>query len=273
MSRRNLRTGEQRLHPPAAGQAGRGSCASTGTRRSSCRTTTRASSTAGRSTSSARSTQGDDLKPISPGPDLVEARRRSRPSPRARGTPDVLWAGTDDGNVWVTQRRRREVDERDRQAARRPGCPARGGSRRIEPSRTTRRPLLRLPRRATAPTTTSRTCFVTEDFGETWKPITANLPAFGSTRVPARGHTQPERAVLRHRVRHLGVGQPRRELGEAQQQPADGRGPRGRAADDGERDRGRDARPQRVGAGRDQPPADAGADGARRRTRTRRSTR
>ena len=26
--------------------------------------------------------------------------------------PDVLWAGTDDGNLWVTQGRRHEVDER-----------------------------------------------------------------------------------------------------------------------------------------------------------------
>lgn len=120
--------------------------------------------------------QGADLKPISPeitrtpggsGTALAESPRN----------PDVLWAGTDDGNVWVT----RDGGQKWANVSDKIGLPKPYWVSTIEASRFA-------PGRAYVCFDAHRSdddkpyVFVTEDYGQTWKNITANLPAFGSTR-------------------------------------------------------------------------------------------
>jgi photosystem II stability/assembly factor-like uncharacterized protein len=128
--------------------------------------------------------QGDDLRVISP--DITRTKRGSATaiaeSPR---NPEVLYAGTDDGYLWVT---------RDNGAmwtnitplatAMRPPPNALPGPRwvaSIEPSR-------EVEGRAYVVFDGHRSdddepyVFVTEDFGQSWKSLRANLPT-GSTRV------------------------------------------------------------------------------------------
>jgi photosystem II stability/assembly factor-like uncharacterized protein len=124
--------------------------------------------------------RGDSLKAISP--ELTRTKMGSMTalaeSPR---NADVLWAGTDDGYLWVTRdggQNWQNVTEKLKAA----GLPGHRWVSSIEPARRTEgrcyvcldahrsnddRPYL----------------FVTEDFGQSWKPVTGNLPAFGNTRV------------------------------------------------------------------------------------------
>jgi hypothetical protein len=121
--------------------------------------------------------RGDDLRVISP--ELTLTKRGSATalaeSPR---NPDVLWAGTDDGALWVT----RDGGKEWVQVTKNVGLPQPRWVSTIEPSRFQEgrcyvafdghrsdddRPYL----------------YVTEDYGKTWRPITGNLPEFGSTRV------------------------------------------------------------------------------------------
>jgi len=133
--------------------------------------------------------RGEDLRPISP--DLTASKRGTIVSvAESPKNPDLLWAGTSDGNLWVTRdggQKWENLLEKLKAA----GLPGPRWVASIEPSRAAEgrcyvcldahrsdddRPYL----------------FVTEDFGQTWRPITANLPAFGSTRVLREDYTNPE---------------------------------------------------------------------------------
>lgn len=119
---------------------------------------------------------GDDAKAISP--EITRTKRGSATalaeSPR---NPDVLWVGTDDGAIWVTRDGGREWKRVDEKV----GLPGPRWVATIEASRFAEG-------RAYVCFDAHRSnddkpyLYVTEDYGQTWKPITNNLPAFGSTR-------------------------------------------------------------------------------------------
>lgn len=132
--------------------------------------------------------RGDNLKSISP--ELTRSKEGSMTalaeSPR---NPEVLWAGTDDGNLWVTRdggEKWTNVYDKLKAA----GLPGPRWVATIEASRT-------VEGRAYVCLDAHRSdddkpyLFVTEDFGETWKPITNNLPQFGSTRVLREDYINP----------------------------------------------------------------------------------
>jgi photosystem II stability/assembly factor-like uncharacterized protein len=120
--------------------------------------------------------RGDDPRTISP-----EITRTSQGSATALAesprNPDVLWAGTDDGNLWVT----RDGGARWANVAENVKLPGPRWVASIEASRFKEG-------RAYVVFDAHRSdddnpyVYVTEDFGRTWKPITSNLP-WGSTRV------------------------------------------------------------------------------------------
>ena len=121
--------------------------------------------------------QGEDLKIISP--EITRTKRGTATalseSPR---NADVLWAGTDDGNLWVSRDGGKKwTNVADKVT----GLPGPRWVSTIEASRFAEG-------RAYVCFDAHRSdddkpyCYVTENFGETWKPITNNLPAFGSTR-------------------------------------------------------------------------------------------
>lgn len=120
--------------------------------------------------------QGEDLKVISP--EISRSKRGTATalaeSPR---NPDVLWAGTDDGNLWIS----RDGGAKWTNVADKVGLPGPRWVSTIEASRFAEG-------RAYVCFDAHRSdddkpyCYVTEDFGQTWKSITNNLPAFGSTR-------------------------------------------------------------------------------------------
>lgn len=122
--------------------------------------------------------KGDNLKPIST--DLTRSKMGSgtalSESPR---NPDILWAGTDDGNLWVTRdggANWTNVIENVKKA----GLPGYRWVATIEASRYA-------DGRCYVCFDAHRSdddnpyLFMTEDFGATWKNITSNLP-WGSTR-------------------------------------------------------------------------------------------
>jgi photosystem II stability/assembly factor-like uncharacterized protein len=119
--------------------------------------------------------RGDDLRIISP--DLTSSSRASATalgeSPR---NPDVLWVGTDDGNLWVT----RDGGAKWSNIASRVGLPKPMYVATVEPSRS-------VEGRCYVCFDGHRSdiddpfIYVTEDFGQTWKPIRGNLPS-GSSR-------------------------------------------------------------------------------------------
>ena len=91
-------------------------------------------------------------------------------SPKQKG---VLWAGSDDGLVHVSQRRRQDLEQRHRRTS--PACPS--GARSAASSR--RRSTPARPTSSSTPTgstTSGRTCSKTTDFGKTWKSLAAKLP-------------------------------------------------------------------------------------------------
>jgi photosystem II stability/assembly factor-like uncharacterized protein len=120
--------------------------------------------------------RGDDLRIISP--EITHSKRGSgtalAESPK---NPDVLWAGTDDGALWIT----RDGGKGWSNVAAKVALPGSRWVATIEPSRFKEG-------RAYVAFDAHRSdddrpyLYVTEDFGQTWQNITANLPAFGSTR-------------------------------------------------------------------------------------------
>lgn len=132
--------------------------------------------------------RGADLKPISP--DLTLSKKGTisavAESPKSA---DVLWAGTDDGNLWVTRDgggKWESVLDKLKAA----GLPGPRWVSSIEPSRVAEgRCYVCLD--AHRSDDDKPYLFVTEDHGATWKPLTANLPAFGSTRVLREDITNP----------------------------------------------------------------------------------
>ncbi len=133
--------------------------------------------------------RGEDLKPISP--DLTASKKGTltavAESPR---TPDVLWAGTDDGNVWVTKDgggKWENVLDKLKAA----GLPGPRWVASLEPSRVADgRCYVCLD--AHRSDDDKPYLYATEDYGATWKPVTGNLPAFGSTRVLREDLTNPD---------------------------------------------------------------------------------
>ena len=120
--------------------------------------------------------RGENLRVISP--EITRTKHGSATalaeSPR---NPDVLYVGTDDGALWVT----RDGGAKWVDVAGKVGLPGPRWVASIEPSRY-------VEGRAYVAFDAHRSnddepyVFVTEDFGQTWKPIRANLPV-GSTRV------------------------------------------------------------------------------------------
>ncbi len=120
--------------------------------------------------------QGNDLRVVS-----AEITRTDRGSASAVAesprNPEVLWAGTDDGALWVT----RDGGVKWKNITEKVGLPGPRCVGSIEPSRYA-------DGRAYVVFDGHRSdddesyVFVTENYGETWKPLRANLPT-GSTRV------------------------------------------------------------------------------------------
>jgi photosystem II stability/assembly factor-like uncharacterized protein len=120
--------------------------------------------------------QGDELKPISP-----EIARTGRGTATALAesprNPDVLWAGTDDGNLWIT----RDGGVKWTNVADKVGLPGPRWVATIEASRYAEG-------RAYVVFDGHRSdddepyVYLTEDFGQTWKSLRGSLPT-GSTRV------------------------------------------------------------------------------------------
>ncbi|MGL6077008.1 MAG: PDZ domain-containing protein [Fimbriiglobus sp.] len=124
--------------------------------------------------------KGENLKQISP--DLTKSKKGSltqvAESPRS---PDVLWAGTDDGNVWVTKDgglNWKNVSENFKAA----GLPGPRWVNCIEPSRD-RESRAYVVFDAHRSDDDKPYVFVTTDFGETWKSLNGNLPTTGGSRV------------------------------------------------------------------------------------------
>lgn len=114
--------------------------------------------------------RGNDLRPISP--ELTRTKRGSATAlAESPGDPEVLWVGTDDGAMWVT----RDGGKNWSNITAKVGLPAPRWVSTIEASR-------HAPGRAYVVFDGHRSndddpyVYVTEDFGQTWKSLRANLP-------------------------------------------------------------------------------------------------
>ncbi len=121
--------------------------------------------------------RGNDLRVISP---EIAATERGTATALAESprNPDVLYAGTDDGFLWLTRDGGREWTNVTKNV----GLPGLRWVASIEASRF-------VESRAYVVFDGHRSdddspyVFVTEDFGKTWKSLRGNLPSWGSTRV------------------------------------------------------------------------------------------
>ena len=120
--------------------------------------------------------RGNDLKIISPEITLTKRGTATALAESAKN-PDVLWVGTDDGALWITRTGGKDwTNVMDKV-----GLPGRRWVATVEASR-------KVEGRAYVAFDAHRSdddkpyVFVTEDFGQTWKCLSANLPAVGSTR-------------------------------------------------------------------------------------------
>ena len=202
-------TGECGRHQAAKpGQGRAAAIASTGTRRSSCRSHNPHIFYAGGNYVFRSVKQGDDLQVDLAGDHADQARQRHRPG-RVAAQPRRALGRHRRRRPVGDARRRRQVDQRRRT--------------RVEPARVRAgwRPSSRRATSRAGPTS----CFdghrsdddepyvyVTEDFGQTWKPLHGQ-PAGRLDARAARGHREREPALPGHRVRGLGVARPRRDRG------------------------------------------------------------
>ncbi|HXD87012.1 MAG TPA: PDZ domain-containing protein [Urbifossiella sp.] len=133
--------------------------------------------------------QGGNLKVISP--EITRTKKGSGTalceSPR---TPDVLWAGTDDGYLWVTRdggAKWTNVYDKLKAA----GLPGPFWISSIEASKAKDgRCYVALD--AHRSNDDRPFFYATEDYGQTWQPIASNLPAFGSARVLREDIVNPD---------------------------------------------------------------------------------
>jgi photosystem II stability/assembly factor-like uncharacterized protein len=119
--------------------------------------------------------KGDDAKVISP--EIARTKNGTATalaeSPR---NPDVLWAGTDDGNLWVTKNGGKDwVNVADKVGLKDPTWVATIEASRFAEGRAY------VAFDAHRQDDDKPYLYMTEDFGQTWKSITGNLPV-GSTR-------------------------------------------------------------------------------------------
>ena len=124
--------------------------------------------------------RGDNLKAISP--ELTRTKQGSMTAiAESPKSADVLWAGTDDGNLWVTKDgggNWSNVAEKLKAA----GAPGPRWVSTIEPGRA-KEGVCYVCLDGHRSDDDKPYLFVTEDYGQTWKSVTGNLPAFGSTRT------------------------------------------------------------------------------------------
>jgi photosystem II stability/assembly factor-like uncharacterized protein len=119
--------------------------------------------------------RGDDPRPISPELTMTDQGSATALAESPRN-PDILWAGTDDGNLWVT----RDGGAKWSNVTARVGLPKPFWVSTIEPSN-------QVDGRCYVCFDAHRSdndepwIYVTEDHGETWKSIRGNLPS-GSSR-------------------------------------------------------------------------------------------
>ena len=133
--------------------------------------------------------RGDNLKAISP--ELTRTKHGSMTAlAESPKSADVLWAGTDDGSLWVTKdggANWANVADKLKAA----GAPGPRWVASIEPGRTAEgRCYVCLD--AHRSDDDKPYLYATEDYGQTWKPVTGNLPAFGSTRVLREDAVNPD---------------------------------------------------------------------------------
>ncbi len=120
--------------------------------------------------------QGADPKVISP--EITRTKRGTATAlAESPKNPDVLWVGTDDGALWVT----RDGGVKWTNVADKVGLPGPRWVASIEPSRFHER-VAYVVFDGHRSDDDAPYVYETRDYGETWKPLTAGLPA-GSTRV------------------------------------------------------------------------------------------
>ena len=192
--------------------------ATTGSRRSRCRRTTRRSSTPARRCCSARSTAA------TPGRRSARTSRRTIPTKIGRNVPyctitsisespltaGIIWVGTDDGKVQLTQNHGGAWTDLT-PALTAAGAPADRWVSRVfaSPHDAARRS----SRRAASATTTSRrTCTRPPTTGKTWTAIKGNLPERADQRRRA-GSQEPGPADRRQRHRRVRLDRRRRAAG------------------------------------------------------------
>ena len=150
-----------------------------------------------------------------------ELRRRLHAGRVAGRASGLLWAGTDDGKLWVTENDGDELDRPHREPARaRARASGSAASRPATP--TPRWPTW--PSTRTAPGTTGPLAYRTADGGRTWQSIAGDLPADGPVKVVREDPRNPHAALRGHGVRALREPRPRRALDEAGRPAHRGRG-------------------------------------------------
>jgi len=133
--------------------------------------------------------RGDKLKAISPELTRTKAGTLTAIAESPKNA-DVLWAGTDDGYLWVTKDGGQNWSNAF-DGLKKAGLPGPRHVASIEPSR-------KVEGRCYVCLDAHRSdddkpyLFKTEDYGQTWTPLTANLPAFGSTRVLREDAVNPD---------------------------------------------------------------------------------
>jgi photosystem II stability/assembly factor-like uncharacterized protein len=133
-------------------------------------------------------TRGENAKAISP--ELTRSKAGTISAlAESPLNAETLWAGADDGNLWLTRDGGVKWDNLFEKLTA-AGLPGPRWVSSIEPSRTVAgRCYITLD--AHRSDDDRPYVFVTEDYGQSWKPLTNNLPSFGSTHVLREDYTNP----------------------------------------------------------------------------------